>query len=72
MWLVQIGNKLRCKKHKLWKYYFLKCVYNLLYFLDSTDTENKFVVTKGEKEVGRDKIGVWDYQIQTIMYKIHK
>ena len=37
-----------------------------------SDTENKFVVNKREKDMGRDKIGVWDYQIQTIMYKIHK
>ena len=25
-----------------------------------TDTENKTVVTKGEREVGKDKLGVWD------------
>lgn len=43
-----------------------------IYKTDSQTTKNKFVVNKGEKEVGRDKIGVWDYQIQTIMYKIHK
>ena len=24
-----------------------------------TDTENKFMVTKGEKQ-GRDKLGIWD------------
>ena len=24
-----------------------------------TDTENKFVVTKGEREGGRDKLGIW-------------
>ena len=25
-----------------------------------TDIENKFMVTKWEKEEGRDKLGVWD------------
>ena len=25
-----------------------------------TDTENKLVVTKGEREGGRDKLKVWD------------
>ena len=25
-----------------------------------TDTENKLVVTSGEREVGRGEIGVWD------------
>ena len=25
-----------------------------------SDTENKFMVTKGEREGGRDKLGVWD------------
>ena len=25
-----------------------------------TDTENKLVVTKGESEAGKDKLGVWD------------
>ena len=24
-----------------------------------TDIENKFMVTKGEREGGRDKLGVW-------------
>ena len=28
-----------------------------------TDTENKVVVTKGEKGWGRDKLGIWDQQI---------
>ena len=37
-----------------------------------TDIEDKFMVTKGEKGWGRDKLGVWDYQIQTTVYKIHK
>ena len=25
-----------------------------------TDKENKLVITKGEREVGRDRLGVWD------------
>ena len=25
-----------------------------------TNVENKFMVTKGEKEVGMDKLGMWD------------
>ena len=38
-----------------------------------TDTENKLVVTSGEREVGRGKTGVGDSEIQTTMYKIsHK
>ena len=35
-----------------------------------TDTENKLMVTKGER-VGRDKLGVWDQQIQNTTYKIN-
>lgn len=31
-----------------------------------TDVENKLRVTKGER-VGRDKLGVWDEQIHTII-----
>ena len=30
------------------------------------------VVTKGERELGRDKLGVWDKQIYTTSYKIDK
>ena len=30
------------------------------------------MVTKGESGWERDKLGVWDYQIQTTMYKIDK
>ena len=30
------------------------------------------MVTKGERGWKRDKLGVWDYQIQTIIYKIDK
>ena len=37
-----------------------------------TDIENKLVVTKGEKEVGRDKLCIRDKQIQTTIYKIDK
>ena len=38
----------------------------------STDIENKLVVAKGEREVGRDKLGVQYQEIQTTMYKIDK
>ena len=37
-----------------------------------TDIENKLVVTKGEREGGRGKIGVWDKEIQITVYKIDK
>ena len=30
------------------------------------------MVTKGERGWGRDKLGDWDQQIQTIIYKIDK
>ena len=30
------------------------------------------MVTGGEREGGRDKIGVWDQKIQTTTYKIDK
>ena len=36
------------------------------------DTENKLVVTSGEREEGRDKRGVWGQEIQTTTYKIDK
>ena len=36
------------------------------------DIENKLTVTKGEQEEGRDKLGVWDQQVQTTTYKIDK
>ena len=36
-----------------------------------TDVENKLMVTKGEGGAG-DKLGVWDEQIHTTIYKIDK
>ena len=33
--------------------------------------ENKLIVTKGESGCGRDKLGVWDQQTQTTIYKIN-
>ena len=36
-----------------------------------TDTENKVTVSKGERG-GRDKLGVWNQQIQTIIYNIDR
>ena len=35
-----------------------------------SQTENKLMVTKGER-VGRDKLGVWDLQIQITTSKIN-
>ena len=32
----------------------------------------KFMVTKGEREWERDKLGVWDQQIQANIHKIGK
>ena len=37
-----------------------------------TDTENKGTVTKGEIWQRRDKLGSWDYKIQTTVSKIDK
>ena len=37
-----------------------------------TDIEDKFMVTKGEKWSRRGKLGVWDFQIQTTIYKMDK
>ena len=34
-----------------------------------TDIENKLMVTKGERN-GRDKLGIGDYQVHPIIYKI--
>ena len=34
--------------------------------------ESKLVVTKGEREAGRDKLGAWDEQIQTTVYQRDK
>ena len=38
---------------------------NLLIETDSTDIENKVMVTKGERWQGRDKLEIWDYHIHT-------
>ena len=35
-----------------------------------TDMENKLMVTKGGRGWGRDKLGVWDQQIQTTIDQI--
>ena len=36
------------------------------------DIENQSMVTEGGKMQGRDKLGVWDQQIQATVYKIDK
>ena len=35
-----------------------------------TDVENKLKFAKGEIRWGKDKFGVWDQQIQTIIYRM--
>ena len=37
-----------------------------------TDIENKFTVTKGKREVRRDKLGIWYQQIKATVDKIDK
>ena len=37
-----------------------------------SDIENQLMVIKREREQRRDKLGVWDQQIQTTIYKIEK
>ena len=38
----------------------------------TTDIENEFMVTRGERECGRDKLQAWNQQMQTTIYKIDK
>ena len=37
-----------------------------------TDIENRLVVAKAEGESGREGLGVWDEQMQTIIYRTDK
>ena len=37
-----------------------------------TDIDNKFMVIKMERRCRKDKMGVWDQQINTTVYKIGK
>ena len=37
-----------------------------------TDIENRLVVAKEEDGRGRDGVGVWSEQMQTIIYKMDK
>ena len=39
---------------------------------DSGDIENRFVVAKGEGGWEREGLGIWDYQMQTIIYRMDK
>ena len=39
---------------------------------DSQTLENRLVVAKAEGEWGRDRLGVWDQQMQTIIYRMDK
>ena len=40
--------------------------------LNETHRQKKKMVTTRGKWFAKDKLGVWDYQIQTIFYKIDK
>ena len=33
-----------------------------------TDTQNRLMVSKGERVTRREELGVWDYQMQTSIY----
>ena len=35
-----------------------------------TDTETRFAVAKEEGEWGKDGVGIWDYQMQTIISRL--
>ena len=37
-----------------------------------TDVENRFVVAKQEAGQGRDRLGVWSQQMQTVTYGMEK
>ena len=37
-----------------------------------TDIEKTFVVAKEDGELGRDDLGVWDQQMQAIIYRMDK
>ena len=50
----------------------LKYNTNELTYETETDTEKKLTVTKGRSGWGRDKLGGWEYQIHTTIYKIDK
>ena len=43
---------------RIFKNYTNELIYKIE--IDSTDTENKLMVTKGHSEKGGDKLGVWD------------
>ena len=58
------------------KYHDTTHVWNLKYYTNGlkyntetlTDTENKFMLIKGEREWTMAKLTVWDQQIQTTVY----
>ena len=37
-----------------------------------TDVENRLVIAKGEERWGRDGLGVWGRQMQTVTYRMDK
>ena len=59
------------KTNTIWYHFYMasKIWYKWTYLWNRSrlkDIENKLMVTNGERGWGRDKLGVWDYQIQTI------
>ena len=37
-----------------------------------TDIQNRLMVSKGERVTRREELGVWDYQMQTSIYRLNK
>ena len=48
----------------------LVCILSRVSKHSVTDIENRLVVANGEGVWGRDGLGVWDQQIQTIIYRM--
>ena len=42
----------------------------MIYKTDAQTQKTKLTVTKGKRAWGRDKLGVWDQQIENTIYKI--
>ena len=50
----------------------LKYDTNKLIYERDSQTENRLVIAKGEGWCGRDGVGGWGEQMQTIIYKMNK
>ena len=72
--LSEVSQKEKDKFHMTTYMWNLKYNTNQLPYKTETDSdiEHKFTVTKGERTWGRDKLEVWDQQIQTTIYKTDK